>query len=481
MKLRLDQTIRPELRLAAQQILTMRLLALPQGSLEEAIENALDENDLLERVDGASSRSDEIPEDSERPREEMPMSGPGGDHHRDERSPVSTEEREPLALENLASAGVSLAEHLLGQLRLVCADGVIRTAGEGIIWNLDDNGYLRAGLEEIAAIGPTSVAVVDRALVLVQGFDPTGVAARDLRECLTLQLRAEQQVDPVALEIVERHFDALARRRHEQLARALRLPPSRVAAAIEHIRRLDPKPGQRFVATDARPVRPEITIEKIAGEYVVTLNDQGLPALRVARSYDRLGEHLGAEERRFIAERRQAARWFVEAIEQRRRTLRQVAEAVVRIQRDFFERGPAHLLPLGMRQVADEIRVHESTVSRATSAKFIDTPHGVFAFKSFFPPGVAAIDGGLVATAAAKDSLRALIAGEDPGHPLSDIGLASALRRRGFDLARRTVAKYRADLAIPPRHQRRCRSALFPGGLSGAGTSENACRVAFAP
>jgi RNA polymerase sigma-54 factor len=453
--------LRPELRLSALQILTVRLLVQPLAQLEDEIADALEDNEFLERLDAPAPPSDE-------PRPDSPAADEGPEP-RDldpaprERTPVSTEQREAFPLENFPGAAPSLAEHLLEQLRHAACDGAARTVGEAIIGNLDDNGYLRAELAEIAAATGTSAATVVRALVLVQGFDPVGVAARDLRECLVLQLRADPACDPLAIAIVEHHCEALGGRRYEHLARALRAPLPRVLTAAERIRRLDPKPGRAFGGADARTVVPEITVELIDGEYVVILNDQGLPALRVTRGYRGLHAHLSAEERRFVAARRQAARWFVEAIERRRQTIRRVVEAVVRAQRDFFDRGPGHLRPLALREVAEEIAMHESTVSRAISAKYVNTPHGVFPLRHFFQPGVAAATGGLVATVAVKAYLRSLIEGEDGRRPLSDLALAAALRQRGFVLARRTVAKYRKELAIPPCHRRADRRDVMPG------------------
>lgn len=449
--------IRPELRLSALQILTVRLLVQPLPQLEDEIEEALEENEFLERLDTPAPA----------PAPDEPQLDPPADDQslRAERTPVSTEEHEPFPFENLPGAAPTLAEHLLEQLRLVACDGEVRAAGEAIICSVDDNGYLRADLAEIATATGTSLAIVARALALVQGFDPIGVAARDLRECLVLQLRADPTADPLAIQIVTHHCEALGRRRYEHLARVLQAPLPRILAAAARIRRLDPKPGCAFGAADARPVVPEITIEKVNGEYVVILNDNGLPVLRVTRAYRGLHAHLSAEERQFVAQRRQAARWFVEAIERRRQTIRRVVEAVVRVQRAFFELGPAHLRPLALREIAEEIAMHESSVSRAISSKYVHTPHGVFALKHFFQPGVAAAAGGQVATMTVKACLRALIAAEDGGRPLSDLALVDALRQRGYVLARRTVAKYRDELAIPPCHRRADRR----GALLGAG------------
>jgi RNA polymerase sigma-54 factor len=465
MELTQSQVVRLDMRLTGLQILTFRLLALPLAQLEEEIEDALAENPCLERLDAPRSRSDD-----DRPRtttaanpsSESETLADEAPDRRDidfgspaERTPVSTEAHEPFPLENFSGATPSLADHLLEQLRHTARDKDIRVSGEAIIWNLDDNGYLRAELAEIAAATETSVAIVERALALVQTFDPTGVAARDLRECLQLQLRADPDSDPITLEIVGRHCDALGRRRYEYLARVFRVPMARILAAVERIRHLDPKPGRAFGAADVRPVRPEVTVEKVNGDYVVSLNDHGLPALGVARGFRGLRQQLSTEERRFLSERRQAARWFLEAIERRRQTLRRVVETMVRLQRDFFDHGPASLRPLILRQVAEAISMHESTVSRATSSKYVDTPHGVFPLKHFFQMAIPSVAGDLVATATVKTDLRAVIAAEDRSHPLSDLALAAALRQRGLAVARRTVAKYRGELGIPPSHQRK--------------------------
>ena len=451
----LGLVIRPELRLSALQILTVRLLAQPLPQLEDEIDDALEENEFLERLDTPAP----VPAPEE-PRSDSPADDQS---LRGERTPVSTEDHEPFPFENLPGAAPTLAEHLLEQLRLIACDAEVRAAGEAIICNVDDNGYLRAELAEIGTAIGASPPTVARALALVQSFDPTGVAARDLRECLVLQLRADPTADPLAIQIALHHCEALGRRRYEHLARVLQAPLPRVLAAAERIRRLDPKPGRAFGAADARPVVPEVTVEKVNGEYVVSLNDNGLPVLRVARAHRDLRAQLSVEERQFVAQRRQAARWFVEAIERRRQTIRRVVESVVRVQRDFFELGPAHLRPLALREIAEEIAMHESTVSRAISSKYVNTPHGVFALRHFFQPGVTAAAGGQVATMAVKACLRALIAGEDGGRPLTDLALVEAMRARGYVLARRTVAKYRGELAIPPCHRRADRRGALLG------------------
>lgn len=459
MKLSMIPRMGTEMRLHPLQIVSLQLLGLPLASLEQEIEDALDENyPFLERVDTAPPAATEGPDGPSQPAEAAAAEEPDPreiDGWRGEqRTPVSTEVREPISLENFPAGETSLADHLLEQLGQTAHDVRIRLAGEAIIGNLDDNGYLRADLAEVATATGMSEPIVEQALALVQTFDPPGAGARSLGECLALQLRAAAEPDPIALELVERHCQGLAHSRYQQLARALHVPVSRILAAVERIRALDPKPGRAFGALDACPVKPEIFVEKVEGEWIVRLDDRTLPLLRVVRPFHARGEAVSPEERRFLAGRRQAARWFIEAIEHRRHTLRSVVEAIVRFQREFFERGPEHLRPLVLRQVADEISIHESTVSRAISAKYVSTPHGVFALKQFFTTGVAAPTGGLVATRTVKAELSALVAGERHDQPLTDFALVVALRERGYVVARRTVAKYRDVLGIPTCHDR---------------------------
>jgi len=465
MSLRLG--IRPEMRLSAQHILTLRLLAEPLAQLETEIDDALEDNEFIVRADASPSPEDGRQDSAATT--ESPSETAAGDSAMDdvdideppyrERTPVSTEARDPLSVENFSSEGPSLADHLLAQLGLTLRDDRLRGVGEAIIWNLDDNGYLRADLAELARGARVSLATAEQALALVQTFDPSGVAARSLPECLCLQLRSDATPDRIALAIVEHHCADLAHRRYEHIGRALDVPVDRIVAAADHIRCLDPKPGRAFASSDARTVKPEIVVERIDGEYRVTLPDQGLPTLAVARAYRGARGRLSAEERRFAAKRRQAAQWFVEAIKQRRHTLQTVVETVVRLQHDFFDDGRAALRPLNLRQISEVLLVHESTISRAINGKYVDTPHGVFPLKHFFPPGVRDADGGLVATAAVKAALRRLIDEEDRRQPMSDLALAVALQRLGFPVARRTVAKYRDDCAIPPRHRRQAEAS----------------------
>jgi RNA polymerase sigma-54 factor len=391
------------------------------------------------------SRSDELPFDLTAAVFDWP----------EERTPVSTEEREEMPFENLGHSETSLSDHLLEQLRLTTDDEELLRLGEGIIGNLDDDGYLRAELSEVAEACGASEARVEEALRLVQGFDPLGVAARSIQECLLLQLRRDAEPDPVTIEIVEHHFDDLARRRYADIARAFKLPLDRIMESIEEIQGLEPKPGRQFTPGDARPIAPDVTIQKVDGEYVVLLNDEGIPRLRVNRLYGRLLRGSAGEDRAFVESRLRAARWLIQSVEQRQRTLRKVATSLVKFQREFLDRGVPSLRPLALRDVADDISMHESTVSRVTTNKYVETPQGLFELKYFFHSGIASKDGEMVSSVSVRKMIHDLVAAEDDGRPLSDQEIAKVLHDRGLTIARRTVAKYREELGILPSHQRR--------------------------
>jgi RNA polymerase sigma-54 factor len=373
----------------------------------------------------------------------------------DERTPTSMEEREELPFENLGRTGTSLDEHLNEQLRLATDDPRTLALGEAIIGNVDEDGYLRADVEEIAAGMGASVEEVERALRLVQGFDPTGVAARSVLECLLLQLTADAEPDPVSVEIVEKHFEDLERRRYAEIARALKLPLDRVMESIEEIQGLEPKPGRRFAVSDQRYIAPDVSIHKVGDDYVVVLNEEGIPRLRVNALYRSLLRRSDNEAKQYVEQKLRSAVWLIKSVEQRQRTLRKVTQSLVKFQRAFLDGGVAHLRPLALRDVGEDIGMHESTISRVTTNKYVETPQGLFELKYFFHSGIASDSGEMVSSVSIKKTIRDMVATEDSGKPLSDQEVAQVLRGQGLTIARRTVAKYREELGIMPSHQRR--------------------------
>jgi RNA polymerase sigma-54 factor len=452
----------------------IHLLQLSTVELQELLQKELQENPLLEEAPPEEAPAAEA--DREAPRteatpepatpaatEEAPdlpfditevMFGPP-----EERTLVQQEEHEETRFENFVGTPTSLADHLDEQLRLTVVAPDVRVAAEEIIGNLDDDGYLRATLEEMADKRGLAFALVEQALRLVQGFDPIGVAARDLRECLLIQLRdatRDRPADPLAIEILDRHFDALQRCKYPEIARALKVDQERVLAAVQEIAALEPKPGRRFTPVETRYVVPDVLVKKVGEDYAIILNEDGMPRLRI-NSYYRsvIGREQGDEARRYVEDRLRSAVWLIKSIQQRQKTLYKVTNSIVQFQRAFLDNGLPFLRPLSLRDVAEDIRMHESTVSRVTTSKFVETPQGVFPLKFFFHSGIAKTHGDEVSSVSVKKMIEDLVAKEDIGKPLSDQDITRALRQQNLTIARRTVAKYREELGILPSHQRR--------------------------
>jgi RNA polymerase sigma-54 factor len=257
------------------------------------------------------------------------------------------------------------------------------------------------------------------------------------------------------VEIVERHMDDLERRRYAEIARALKLPLDRIMESVEEIQGLEPKPGRRFAPADQRYIVPDVTIEKVGGEYVIILNEDGIPRLRVNSLYRSLLRGSAGEDRQFVEQKLRSAVWLIKSVEQRQRTLRKVATSLVKFQRDFLDKGLPYLKPLALRDVGEDIGMHESTISRVTTNKYVQTPQGLFELKYFFHSGIASTSGEVVSSLSVKKMIRDMVAAEDAGKPLSDQDVARELHARGLTIARRTVAKYREELGILPSHQRR--------------------------
>ena len=480
MRLSLRQTQRVVMTPLLQQ--AIQLLQLSTLELEQVVRKELEENPLLEEV---AEETQDVDADAQPPaepgtaeqapasaatepvsKETSTVDGERADElpfdltsavfdEPDERTPVSMEEREDLPFENLGRIGTSLDEHLNEQLRLATDDLRTVAIGEAIIGNLDDDGYLRADVEEIAAGMGASPDEVEKVLRLVQGFDPTGVAARSVQECLLLQLTADAGPDPVSVEIVEKHFEDLERRRYPDIARALKLSLDRIMESIEEIQSLEPKPGRRFSTSDQRYIAPDVSIHKLGDDYVVVLNEEGIPRLRVNALYRSLLRRSSDEAKQYVEQKLRSAVWLIKSVEQRQRTLRKVTQSLVKFQREFLDKGVAFLRPLALRDVGEDIGMHESTISRVTTNKYVETPQGLFELKYFFHSGIASDTGEMVSSVSIKKKIRDMVAAEEATKPLSDQDVALVLRGQGLTIARRTVAKYREELGIMPSHQRR--------------------------
>jgi RNA polymerase sigma-54 factor len=372
------------------------------------------------------------------------------------RAPQEVKELPPI--ENTLSTSASLADHLMWQLSIQTDDQERREVGEAIIGNLDDDGYLVASVDELAAMGPWPVEEVEAVLRMLQGFDPIGVAARDLQECLTLQIRHLGLDGTPTEKIVTEHLRLLQNHQIPELAKKLGLTLEELKTHIEVIKHLDPKPGSRLNPKQSQYVIPDVYVVKVEDQYVAVLNEEGLPQLRISPTYRRLldkGTENNDETRAYVKDKFRSALWLIKSVEQRQKTIHKVATSIINFQREFLDHGIEHLRPLVLRDVANDIGMHESTVSRVVTNKYMHTPQGVKEMKFFFHSGISSSYGDAVSSVAIKQRIRKIIDNEDPRKPLSDSKIVSILQREGLMLARRTIAKYREELKIPTSNQRK--------------------------
>jgi RNA polymerase sigma-54 factor len=375
------------------------------------------------------------------------------------KSPASESVEKP-SFETFLSSPVTLGDHLHRQLSVLVMSDEVRDAAANIIGNLDENGYLTATLEEIADTGQHSPDEVSRALSMVQSLDPAGVAARDVRECLLLQIESRTGCEGLAWRIVANHLKLVETRQLKELAKVLGRPIEHVQIALDVIRHLDPYPGLRYSGPGARQVEPDVYIFKEGDEYIIQLNDDDLPQLRLNAQYRKMldrDQEPSKEIRNYVKDRYAAALQLIKNIEQRKQTILKVCQSIVRRQLDFLERGIDQLKPMMIKEVAEEIGVHPSTVSRAVASKYADTPQGVFELRYFFSEAVQGSAGSATPLLILKRRVKKMIEDEDTQHPLTDEQITARLKSEGIDVTRRTVAKYREDMKIPSTHQRRVR------------------------
>ncbi len=351
-----------------------------------------------------------------------------------------------------------LSDHLTHQLSMATNSPDLLRVGEEIIGNIDGTGFLIVPLEEIAPSANVTFEKAQEALALIQTFDPVGVAARDLRECLLIQIDRLGKSEEVEAAVVAHHFNELGRKKYHDIARALNVPLERVQQAAQFIATLQPRPGSSF-SSDSKQnvVQAELAVKKEGDDWIVVMNEDPLPRLRISDTYKDLLANDGHDPslRSYLKEKIRAGKFLIKCLHQRQQTIHDIAAEIVNRQRDFFEKGVTQLKPLTMSQVADVVGVHETTVSRAIANKYIQTPHGLYDLKYFFTPGYQMADGQVMSNTSVKDAIQELIAREDTKRPLSDQELVKILAERGIPLARRTVAKYRADLGLLPSNLRK--------------------------
>ena len=376
------------------------------------------------------------------------------------KSPAAESVEKP-SFETFLSAPLTLGDHLRSQLSVSLLSDELRDAAETIIGNLDEDGYLTASLEEIAAMGEHALQEIEAALKVVQSLEPAGVGARDLRECLLLQLESRNAKGGVAWQIVCHHLRLLETRQFRELAKVLCRPAEHIDIAVKVIKRLNPRPGLRYSGPGARVVEPDVYFIKDGDHYVIQMNDEEIPQLRLNSQYRKmLDRDNGATKdvRDYVRERYTSAIQLMKNIEQRKQTILKVCESIVRRQTEFLAQGLDFLKPMMIKEVAEEVGVHPSTVSRAVASKYVHTPQGVFELRYFFSEAVQGPSGSGTPLLLLKRRVKKMIEEEDGAHPLTDEQITAMLQASGIQVTRRTVAKYREDMKIPSTHQRRVRT-----------------------
>lgn len=356
--------------------------------------------------------------------------------------------------ENLARTG-TLQDYLLAQIGEMALDETEKEVAGVIIGNIDDRGYLQLSFEELVAGDESRRELIEDMLDVVQHLDPNGVGARDLKECLLIQVRAGRLKNGVVEVIIQNHLPELETRNFHAIAKAMKLPLETVIENVQIIAELEPVPGRQFGMAETQYVVPDVYVFKVSGEWIVTLNDEGLPNLRVSKMYEKMANKVAGNNKEYLSDKLKSAHWLIKSIQQRQKTILRVTEKLVERQKDFFEKGYEYLKPMVLRDIADDIGMHESTISRVTSNKYVHTPQGIFELKYFFNSSVAMATGDSLASASVKKIISDMIGKEDPKHPLADQKIVELLEERGIQLARRTVAKYREQLGILPSSKRK--------------------------
>jgi RNA polymerase sigma-54 factor len=457
MQMKLKQTLAPQL------IQSLKLLQMPILKLEQIIRHELSTNPLLEEVETSDDHDELMSTSADKEGEETdPQLDKINweDYLRDEGDFYVRHEREPVEerLERTPALEKTLYEHLIDQLHLSKLSKEETEIGEYIIGNIDDSGYLVCSPEEIATSLDIPLEKVSKIIRLIQSFDPSGVAARDLRESLLIQLKEKGFEDSLAYRIVKDHLNDLEKKSVTQLSKMVGVKFEEVQAAMDFIKTLSPRPAMGRFTKAAHPVVPDLIVEKIGDEFVVLHNDKNVPRLRINSTYRELmkkGSIRPGETKNYLENKLEKARWLLNSINQRRSTMIKVMEKIVEEQREFFEDGPSRLKPLTMEAIAEKVEMNVATISRVSNGKYVQTPQGIFEIKYFFNTGVPKENGEETSKRHVKQLISDYIRKEDPGLPLSDQQIYMLLKNEGYNIARRTVSKYREELKIMPARFRK--------------------------
>jgi RNA polymerase sigma-54 factor len=441
----------------------IKLLPLSRLELIQKVQQEILENPFLEEV-ATQETSDtdlanaDLPQETSQDSEEFEVDWEAYLQDFSSLDYVPTIGKEVPSIEATLKSETSLAEHLLWQLSLTVHDELDKQIGTYLIGNIDDDGYLQCQTEEVAKEFEVEGEQICAVLEVIQSFDPPGAGARDLQESLLIQLHHLEMDDSLAWKIVQHYLSQLDERYFQKIAKSFGVTINEVIAAVGLIRTLDPKPGSRFNSPRIEYIVPDVVVVKIDDDYQVILNEDGMPSLRINALYQnvlRQNDGMQSDTREYLEEKFRSAIWLMKSVEQRRQTLLRVTKSLCKFQREFLDKGLAYLKPLVLKDVADDIGMHESTVSRVTTNKYVYTPQGVFELKFFFHSGLESLDGDAMSSVSVKDIIRKAVAAEDSRKPLTDQQIMMILEAKGVKIARRTIAKYRQELHIAPASRRK--------------------------
>jgi RNA polymerase sigma-54 factor len=475
--------MRQQLKMSQQLVMTpqlqqaIKLLQMTRMELQDVVLQELEENPILEEIPEVDEVREgesllevveaELPDDLMGAGESFQEVEAGEETLRDWDSYLdgynyssgeqTGDEEDKLSFENMLTRKGTLFDHLHWQLQMGNHTDEELQIGEEIIGNIDDDGYFRSSIDEIASVCGVADQSVEAMLQRIQGFDPSGIAARSLQECLLIQARSLGMGGSVVEAVLLHHLAELESRNYKQIARSLKVDVEQVQATVRIIAGFDPRPGRLYNSDDVHYISPDIFVHKIGDDYVVMLNEEGLPNLRLSPYYleARSGGGMDAKAAEYVGDKMRAAQWLIKSIQQRQRTIFRVAKSIIKFQREFLERGVEGLRPLVLRDVAEDIGMHESTISRVTTNKYMQTPQGLFELKYFFNSGLSTSDGESVSSESVKSQIREIIEKENSAKPLSDQKIAEMLSDATVNIARRTVTKYREMLRIGSSSERR--------------------------
>ncbi len=471
--------LRQQLKLTQQLIMTpqlqmaIKLLQLSRLELMDTIRAELEENPALEEVpestsveqltdqpDASSTDASETKEVTieEKLQEDVDWSNYLDEYNTPGRVHYESEDHDTPKFESFIAHKESLNDHLLWQFLMTKPNKEEEKIASLLIGNINKDGYLQISTEEIAYTSGSLPEKIEEILAIIQSFDPVGICARDLRECLLIQANVLGLRNTIVTDIIEDHLPNLEKKNYKVICKALKKSMDEVVAAINVIKVMEPKPGRQFSDETPQYINPDIYVYKLENEFVIMLNDDGMPKLRVNSFYKNSigrGKKVSGEAENYIQEKMRSAAWLIKSIHQRQKTIYRVMESILRYQREFFDQGIAYLKPMVLRDVAQDIGMHESTISRVTTNKYAFTPQGIYELKYFFNSSIRREHGGAIASASVQDKIRQIILAEDPKKPYSDDKIAQILKKEEIHIARRTVAKYREMLKVLPSNKRK--------------------------